>query len=64
MADCLSKAAFGKFWTEANAQGGYDLPLEFETVPRQLLRWIQDPKEDDDLGDRLVKDVLQRLGDQ
>ena len=64
MADCLSKAAFGKFWTEANAQGGYDLPLEFEPVPRQLLRWIQDPKEDDDLGDRLVKDVLQRLGDQ
>ena len=57
MADCLSKAAFGKFWREAYSLGGLDLPLDLARVPSVLTKWIQDPVEDDDLGDRLVRQI-------
>lgn len=60
MADCLSKAAFGKFWQEAYTQGGLDLPLEPASVPSVLSEWIKSPVEDDDLGDRLVKQIVQQ----
>ena len=58
MADCLSKAAFDKFWREAYALGGLGLPLDFARVPSELTKWVQRPVEDDDLGDRLVRQLL------
>ena len=58
MADCLSKAAFHKFWEEAYKLGGLDLDIQPAAVSKELLDWIQRPCEDDDLGDRLVKEIL------
>ena len=60
MADCLSKAAFDKFWQEAYKQGGCELPRLPATVSKELLRWVQKPQEDDDLGDKLVKEIVTR----
>ena len=60
MADCLSKAAFSKFWQLAYEGGGYGLGLEPAWVPSELLAWVENPREDDDLGDRLVRQVLER----
>ena len=60
MADCLSKAAFSKFWRTAYENGGFDLPLEPAWVPSELVAWLEDPKEDDDLGERIVRQVLLR----
>ena len=52
IADMLSKAAFKEF---------YDLMPERQTepawIPRELLIWIQDPKEDMKLGMRIMKEM-------
>ena len=58
MADCLSKAAFGKFWEQAAAVGGLGLGLAQACVPAELVKWVQNPCEDDDLGDRLVRQII------
>ena len=58
MADCLSKADFEKFWNVARGNGGFELALEPARVPGALLQWLEDPREDDDLGDKLVRGIL------
>ena len=58
MADCLSKADFEKFWNVARGNGGFELGLEPARVPGALLQWLEDPREDDDLGDKLVRGIL------
>ena len=58
MADSLSKASYTKFWSVAYGNGGFNLSLQPASVPGELLAWIEDPRQDDDLGDRLVKEIL------
>ena len=57
MADALSKGHFMRFWSEARKEPDFALPLEKAWVPKQLLSWIMDPKEDEWLGDRIVEEI-------
>ena len=57
MADCLSKDTFDKFWRKVYALG-LDLLLDFARVPSKLTKWVQQPVEYDELGDRLVQQIL------
>ena len=61
MADALSKNALQRFWSAADRGGGFGLPLFPAPVSPVLLRWVADPKADEDLGDRLLQE-LQRQG--
>jgi hypothetical protein len=54
-ADALSKADFGRFREVAG-----DLPHDPLWVPRAILAWIQDPKRDDDLGDKILRELRKR----
>ena len=59
MSDALSKAHFQRFWAVSRS-AGLSLPLDPVPVPAELLRWVQDPQVDWDLGDRLLRAVLKR----
>jgi len=56
MADALSKAEFKSFWEIADTAPWelYEQPM---SVPASLLAWIANPVEDDDLGERLLKEI-------
>ena len=57
MADALSKADFRRFWALANEEVPGEMPLEPLEVPEALMRWVIHPKEDWDLGRRILRDL-------
>ena len=57
MADALSKADMSRFWGLAAENGGFGLPLAPLPLPRELLRWVQAPAQDFDLGRRLLREL-------
>ena len=61
MADALSKADFPRFWGISYRNGGFQLGLDPAWVPPSLLRWIDSPKPDDNLGLDILADIS-RLG--
>ena len=54
IADMLSKAAFNEFY-----QLFPERKTEPALIPRELLLWIKDPKEDMKLGQRILKEMSQ-----
>ena len=60
LADHLSKANFRQF-RDLATQNYLDMPLEPSWIPISLLRWIENPKEDDQLGDKILKDLSSKL---
>ena len=58
LADCLSKAAFNKFWNIAKLEK-LTFPLDMAKVPKVLMKWILNPKTDDSLGHRILKELAQ-----
>lgn len=58
MADALSKGSLQRFWSTADREGNLGLPLFPAPVPRALQRWIEDPKTDDRLGDKLLEEMF------
>jgi hypothetical protein len=56
IADALSKADFQRARDTAQLNG-WQLQLEPERVPVSLLRWIDKPVPDDDLADRILKEL-------
>ena len=56
LADHLSKANFGQFRSLAG-QNNISLPLELAYIPSTLLRWVQNPTEDDLLGDKILHEL-------
>ena len=57
MADALSKAAFMRFWDLARSTDSVLLPLEPGWVPPALLQWVAAPKNDDELGHKILSQV-------
>ena len=57
MADALSKADFRRFWALANGEVPGEMPMEPLEVPEALMRWVIHPKEDWDLGRRILRDL-------
>ena len=60
LADHLSKANFNQFRSLAN-QHNIPLPIEPAWIPPSLLKWIENPKEDDKLGDNILSDLSSKL---
>ena len=60
MADALSKAAFQRFW-DLNDRENLGLGLEPAWVPPQLCAWLENPQEDDALGDRILAGIGGRM---
>ena len=60
LADHLSKANFRQFRSLA-AQNFLNFPLEPSWIPSSLLRWIENPKEDDKLGDNILIELSSKL---
>jgi len=54
MADALSKSAFGRF---REASEGWDMPDEPTPVPLAIMRWLDKPAPNDDLGLAVLKDI-------
>jgi hypothetical protein len=59
MADALSKAQFGLF-RRVEAEVGWGLGTEPAWVPRSVLAWLQKPVQDDDLGEKVLRELAQR----
>jgi len=57
MADALSKGDFKDFWRTAD-ESGWSLFEEPMKIPGSILHWVADPKEDDDLGRKIVEELL------
>jgi hypothetical protein len=57
MADALSKADFARFRRGAR-QEGLVLPMLPLPVPLALVAWLQDCLPDDDLGDKLINELV------
>lgn len=57
MADALSKGSFGRFWAAADREGDVGLPLFPAHVPGVLKRWVEDPRSDEALGDKLLEEM-------
>ena len=60
MADALSKGAFQRFW-DLNNRESLSLGLEPAWVPPQLSAWLEHPREDDALGDRILAEIGRRM---
>ena len=56
MADALSKAAFGRFWSIASTATP-NLMLEPLLIPRALKDWVENPTPDFDLGRKILKEL-------
>jgi hypothetical protein len=56
MADQLSKAHFRSF-RETAAAAGWALQLEPARIPPALLRWLDRPVPDDQLGARILHEI-------
>ena len=59
MADALSKGAFDRFWL-LNDTNSTSLDLQPAWVPPHLLAWLENPKEDEALGNRILSDIGRR----
>jgi hypothetical protein len=59
LADALSKADFLKFRQVAR-DVGWSLGLEPAWVPVAVLKWIEDPKVDDDFGDSILRELARK----
>jgi hypothetical protein len=59
MADCLSKADFAGFRSEA-ATAGWELDLEPAWIPASILAWIARPVADDLLGEKVLAELTAR----
>ena len=57
MADALSKSDMNRFWGVSAEFGGFGLPWEPLPVPRALLHWLRHPRQDFDLGRRLLSEL-------
>ena len=60
MSDSLSKGEFLRFWDQVKEEE-LDMPLDMAWVPQALLKWIQDPKEDDRLGQKILMELSQYI---
>lgn len=60
MADALSKGAFDRFWQIAKTAHS-ELSLEPAWVPPQLTSWLENPREDEQLGDRILAEIGRRV---
>ena len=60
MADALSKGAFLRFWSLVK-ENQFLMPLDMAPVPKALTAWILDPKDDPDLGKKLVNELSMTL---
>jgi hypothetical protein len=56
LADALSKADFVKFRDVAR-ESDWELQLEPAKVPVSVLKWIENPVVDDDLGDKILVEI-------
>ena len=56
MADALSKGAFNRFW-DISRESSSDLNIEPAWIPPQLTAWLENPQEDDRLGDRILAGI-------
>ena len=54
LADALSKAEFPVLWA---AREEWDLPLDPARVPGSLLEWLDRPREDPELGGRILEEL-------
>jgi len=57
MADALSKAEFQKFYKLADEKG-WELLEDPLPVPHAILSWLSSPREDDDLGQKIIMELL------
>jgi hypothetical protein len=53
LADALSKANFRGFWTKRSR----DSNTEPYRVPPSILAWVANPKPDDELGTKVLRDL-------
>lgn len=60
MADALSKSDATRFWSLAD-KSTFKLPLHPGEVPRELGKWLEFPRRDDQLGERLL-DEMKKAG--
>jgi hypothetical protein len=60
MADALSKAQFSKFRDIARETQFGTLPVDPAWMPRSILAWLLSPAPDDDLGERILKEIALR----
>jgi hypothetical protein len=60
MADALSKAQFRKFREVAQVSDCGPLPLDPAWVPVSILAWLQNPRPDDDLGEKILRELAVR----
>jgi len=58
MADALSKSAFKRF-READALNSWALPPEPQRIPTAILKWVEHPRADPDLGSKILCDLRQ-----
>ena len=61
MSDALSKGHFLRFWEVARSSD-FKLPLDMAWVPRSLMEWVMDPKEDFKLGFRILQEISPYAG--
>ena len=61
MADALSKADFGRFWSLCDRYN-FDCPLEPAWVPVSLVAWLESPCPDEGLGQRILGEISLRTG--
>ena len=54
MADSLSKADFSCLDV---AREEWGLPRDPAAIPREVLAWVANPAVDDELGDRILKEI-------
>lgn len=59
LADALSKGAFNRFW-DLNRTSDSPLGIEPGWISPHLTAWLENPKEDDLLGDRILSDIGRR----
>ena len=58
MADYISKGKFAEFKKIAKEEK-LDLPVEWEPVPKALLKWIARPECDDLLGHKILLEMME-----
>ena len=60
LADALSKGKFQRFRDVAK-EAQFKVPYGMAPVPRALLEWVSDPREDDFLGDRILTELCESM---
>ena len=60
LADALSKGKFDTFKSIAQ-RDNFSVPDGLAVVPKTLLQWVADPREDDFLGDRILEELAMNM---